>query len=196
MKQELQRLQQGPDEERILFVRRHWFLFARRTVFFFVLALLPVVAWAYFNQDVTAAVEEQSLAGVLMVMGASLWYLYLLFSFLHAWVDYYLDVWIVSTRRIVNVEQLGFFSRDVSELMLDKIQDVTVQVRGMFPTMLRYGDVIVQTASETPRFLFDDVPDPYKVADTIMELQRKFAETNPSAQVSADPKKQKKEQQP
>ena len=73
----------------------------------------------------------------------------------------------------MNIDQKGLFSRVVSELELEKIQDVTTDVRGMIPTFLNFGDLFVQTAAEQVRFRFHNVPDPYAVKDLIMNLQNK-----------------------
>jgi len=89
------------------------------------------------------------------------------------WVDYYFDVWIVTDNRIVNIEQKGLFSRVVSELELEKIQDITTDVKGVIPTFLNYGDLQVQTAAEQERFLFHNIPDPYEVKNIIMNLRKK-----------------------
>lgn len=97
-----------------------------------------------------------------------------LFGFL-VWIDYYFDVWIITNERIVNIEQKGLFVRHVSELAFSRVQDVTSEVEGLIPTVLNYGDVYVQTAGETERFLFRQVPDPYRIKDLIMKLSRESA---------------------
>jgi len=62
----------------------------------------------------------------------------------------------------------------VSELELEKIQDVTTDVRGVIPTFLNYGNLLIQTAGERERFIFRNVPDPYEIKDTIMKLQNEL----------------------
>jgi uncharacterized membrane protein YdbT with pleckstrin-like domain len=88
------------------------------------------------------------------------------------WIDYYFDVWIITSERVVNIEQRGLFVRQVSELKYNKIQDVTVDVGGFFPTILNYGDVHIQTAGEAERFFFRQVPDPYGIKNLVMDLQK------------------------
>lgn len=90
------------------------------------------------------------------------------FGFL-IWIDYYFDIWIITTKRIVNIEQQGMFSRKVSELRYAKVQDVSTEVRGFIPTILNFGDVQVQTAGEEDNFLFRTVPDPYRIKNVIMQ---------------------------
>lgn len=97
-----------------------------------------------------------------------------LYSFL-VWIDYYFDVWIITNERIVNIEQKGLFTRRISELRFSRIQDVTSSVNGLVPTVLNFGDVSVQTASEEDHFLFRQVGDPFAVKDEVMRLARKAA---------------------
>lgn len=88
------------------------------------------------------------------------------------WIDYYFDVWIITNERIINIEQKGLFTRDISELRYESVQDVTSSVVGLIPTMLNFGDVSVQTAAKEERFLFRQVGDPFTIKDQIMALSR------------------------
>lgn len=83
--------------------------------------------------------------------------------------DFYLDIWIVTDKRVIAIEQKGFFSRTVSEFELAKIQDITVTVHGIIPTLLRYGDLTVRTASEHENFVFKQVPRPNAVKDELLK---------------------------
>ena len=107
-------------------------------------------------------------AGALAILFALITWIF----FFLLWIDYYFDVWIITNKRVVNVEQKGLFNREVSELELERIQDITTDVKGVIPTFLNYGDVYVQTAGKTERFDFADVPDPYGIKDIIMNLQK------------------------
>jgi hypothetical protein len=176
MKHKLQTVEQHQDEKRVLLVRRHGFIFFRRVAYLAFLMVLPILFLVVIIPTAWDAILERTAGGVLVFLVVSLYYLFVSLYFLHAWVDYYLDVWIVSTKRIVNIEQRGLFSRVVSELFLDKVQDVTVEVHGLLPTMMHFGDVIIQSAGENPRFFFDDVPKPYEIADIIMNLHKKYVE--------------------
>ena len=62
------------------------------------------------------------------------------------------------------------FNRIVAEHELEKIQDVTGEQKGIFPTFLSYGNVLVQTAGEVPMFIFRQVDNPFEVAKTINHL--------------------------
>ena len=102
------------------------------------------------------------------------------FFFFPQFVDYYLDAWVITNDRIVNVEQQGLFARTVSELDLYKIQDVTSEVRGLIPTLFNYGNVHVQTAGTQERFVFEQVPNPHEIRKRIMVLVDEDRKYHPS----------------
>jgi len=164
-----------PGEQHVMIIRRHWFLLVRRAIVFFFLAIVPFLPLAVFPGEASSAIADRTPLGVVYVLAATVFFLFLSLYILHAWVDYDLDVWILSNRRIVNIEQRGLFSRVISELYLDKVQDITTETHGVIPTAMRFGDVHIQTAGENPRFLFDDVPNPAAIAEKIMELHRTYS---------------------
>ena len=94
-----------------------------------------------------------------------------IYSFM-IWIDYYYDIWIITSERIINIEQKGMFTRKASELRFRKIQDVTTEVVGFFPTIINYGDVKIQTAGEQNEFVFRTISDPYVIKNIIMDLQK------------------------
>jgi len=158
-----------PNEKIILLVRRHWFVLFARLLLWTVIGLLPPALALLLPGDLQSTTGS-AVGYPLLVMGASVFYLFLWLFVLNSFVDYFLDVWIVTTERILNIEQDELFSRTASEQKLSRIQDVTVEVKGVFPTFLRYGDVHVQTAGKQERFVFEQVPQPTEIAQQISSL--------------------------
>ena len=76
----------------------------------------------------------------------------------------------MTNERIISSEQKQLFSRTIAEHDLSKIQDITAEIRGFFPTFLDYGEVFIQTAAEKQRFIFKQVPHPQDVKRKITEL--------------------------
>jgi uncharacterized protein with PhoU and TrkA domain len=74
----------------------------------------------------------------------------------------------------VEIHQQGIFNRQVSELDLESIEDVTASVRGVFQTMLKYGTVFVQTAGELPNFNLTGIGNPNLIQQAIMEAKEKL----------------------
>jgi hypothetical protein len=81
---------------------------------------------------------------------------------------------VITNKHVVDVDQIGLFNREVSTLRLEEIQDVSAKVNGPLQTMLGYGTLIIQTAGERENFVFDYVPEPYKLENYIIELRSKY----------------------
>ncbi|MAF25873.1 hypothetical protein CL634_09910 [bacterium] len=158
-----------PNEKIILLLRRHWFIILLRLSFWALVALLPLIFYRTIGHNFIPTDPLAPLYPIL-VLFTSTYYLYTFLFAFHSFVDYYLDVWIVTNQRIVNIEQRGLFSREVSEQKLFRIQDVTAEVNGFFPTTLDYGTVFIQTAGEKARFNFKQIPEPYVVSKKIILL--------------------------
>lgn len=82
------------------------------------------------------------------------------------------DVFIVTDRRIIDVDQRGFFHRTVSEAGYEAMQDVRFAVSGLWQTVFRYGSVNVQTAGAQATIEATAVRDPQAVQDLIIRLQK------------------------
>lgn len=163
---------QKAGEEILTVLHRHWFdvLSQFFIVFLMLILFLGSYGLSFFYYDSLANPELV----ILFAFIRNLFFILIWLTFFVIWIDYYFDVWIVTNERIINIEQKGLFSKIVSELELEKIQDVTTDVKGIIPTFLNYGDLIVQTAAEQERFFFHNIPDPYAVKDLVMKLQKKL----------------------
>lgn len=158
-----------PGEKIIKIIRKDIFVLFSKMILIFVLAVLPAVVGAIMIRTYPNLLNGE-IFYPLMVLAASGYVLFIwLFGFF-SFIDYYLDVWIITNERIIDVRQEGFFSRVVSELKLYQIQDVTSELHGVFKFVFCYGDVFVQTAGETQRFVFRQIPDPEKIRDIIIKL--------------------------
>jgi len=158
---------QTKQERVFLLIRKHWFVYVP-FVLLFILMILPVVAvmvyWSFNFETIT------TLNGNIIIVGASAYLLSLLGVQLFGFVDYYLDVDIVTDRRLIDIDQNGLFKRKISELYLHQVQDVEAKVEGIAATLLHFGDVYIQTAGERENFIFRSIPHPYTVAKQIVNL--------------------------
>lgn len=161
-----------PDEKIIKIVRRDFFILFQRMLSFVLMAVLPFI---FFYLMITANLEllENEMVYPIIVLGTSIYYLFIWLFFFFSFIDYYLDIWIITNKRIIDIEQRGFFSRIIAEHKLFRIQDVTSEINGAIPTFLKYGEVFVQTAGTKQRFNFHQVPDPDGIRDLVIKLVQK-----------------------
>lgn len=87
---------------------------------------------------------------------------------------------IVSDKNITQVLQIGLFNRKVSELGMANVEDVTAQQGGIFPTLLNYGSLKIETAGEQNNFIFKYCPNPNAYAKAILDARLEFISKNGS----------------
>ena len=159
------------DGETIIRVlHRHWFDIASHL---FLSALLTV--GLFFGFFLFPAIFPAAFTGANGLIALFIESTFLIFLWLYlflVWIDVWFDVWVITNERIVNIEQKGLFVRHVSEVPFSKVQDVTSETNGIIQSVLNYGEVYVQSASEVPRFLFRSVPDPVAIKDLVMRLSQ------------------------
>ena len=163
---------QHSQEHIIKIVRRHWFNILQQ--YFFILVGIVILAAlpTFFSQVMPFwGFSGFTDSSYIIPFFQSLFALLIWVIAFIIWIDYYFDVWIITSERIVNIEQRGLFIRQVSELKFANIQDVTTEVQGLIPTLLNFGNVYVQTAGTKTRFNFRKVPNPYKLKALIMNLK-------------------------
>ncbi len=158
------------DEHVILEVRKHWIVFLGQAIGLLFSSFLPFIILTaidiFVPQMPTIAVPGNPSALFLFLY--SLWLLANWISFFVNWTKYYLDVWYVTEKRIIIIDQKKIFDREVSNIRFDKVQDVTVVVNGFLPTLLGFGNVKVQTASEdSTEFSMTTVRHPQQVRKVI-----------------------------
>ena len=158
--------------EHIIFeIRRHWYVLARESSVIMLMALIPLfllAGYSYFG------FREDFVLPILALCSG--WLAVLWSLFFVVWTNYYLDVWIITDQRIVDIEQFSLFSRDVSEFRMDRVQDLTVEVKGMIPTLLGFGDLHVETAGMHHQFHISEIPNPYEVKDRIVRIHDQAAQ--------------------
>lgn len=158
-----------PDEKIVYFLRKHPITLLGLLLGYAGILILPIGALWYIRFFLPEIWMSPTILP-LIILGGSLFFLYSWLFLFQAFIDYYLDIWIVTNYRILNIEQNGLFSRRVSELRLYRIQDATATITGFLHTMLNYGKIEIQTAGENIHFTFNDIAHPNEITKTILQL--------------------------
>jgi len=158
------------DYEEVLHVlRRHPITFFPQIIFLMVIFIAPFILFSIF-QILNPNLLNNTFIYTLLIFVFGIFYLLSILIFYIHFIDYYLDVWIVTNDRIIDIEQFGLFSRTVSEVDLFRIQDVTSTVHGIFPTFFNYGDLHIKTASSNIDVIFRKIKDPNIIREQLIKL--------------------------
>lgn len=151
-------------------VRKHWFIIILELVTIGLVGLLPLVILAGSTLVPDLPFLELLLAGQAGVItyGMAAWVLLTLIMGFSIWTNYYLDLWVITDRRIIVIDQRAFFNRKVSSFRLERLQDIKVTIKGLIPTLLNFGTIRAQTAgANESNFESSGMPDPRGVQSTI-----------------------------
>ncbi len=162
------------DEELILAKRKHWFVTLTpivNTVFLVMMfiAFSYVGFLLYFSSYLLFIVTGlfAIVAGVSRIMKVI--------------IGWYCHLYIVTTRRIIEIRHVPFSSYHVNDLLLDqmRVAEIDVDVGTIFNELVGKGDVIIQLdqLAREHAFRMSDVADPRKTA---MYLTQIFGERRQS----------------
>lgn len=124
---------QRPGEELLFVFRRH--IIAMRKGFYLLLGPLVITA-------IPPLIWQDNLELFLLPVGGLALGL-ILFSY--HWMMWYFTVYIVTNQRLRQVTQRGFFGKDVVELQLSKIQNISYNIPGFSGEVFGFGTIVIQT---------------------------------------------------
>ncbi|MEK7195170.1 MAG: PH domain-containing protein [Patescibacteria group bacterium] len=156
-----------PEEKIILIERKHWLPISIEGLSFSMAGILPFLAIGIADslpQSIKLVIDHYRLNYLFF---SSAWLLVIWVLFFMAWTKYYLDIFIVTTKRIVDINQISLFSRDVSEMKLEHIQDINYKVNGLLASLMKFGDVHIQSAGEKNEFVIRNISNPDKLCEAI-----------------------------
>jgi len=168
---------QRHNENVILVLRKHKLILLPYAIQLFVFILFPFLFYIFIIPTILPVFLEHPYNKVFILFSIIYYGLIWIIAFV-IWVDYYLDIWIVTNQRLLDIEQIGFFNRVVSELDLKKIQDISSRVHGLFPTMFGFGNIHIQTASEENKFELKSIPHPITTRRKIIDLYTQAKEND------------------
>ncbi len=124
---------QREGEELLFIFRRH--IISMRKGFYgllipFALSSIPPLIW-----------QDRLELFLLPLIGLGLGVLIFAYHF----IMWYFTVYIVTSERLRQVTQKGFFGKDVVELRLSKIQNISYNIPGFSGEIFGYGTIVIQT---------------------------------------------------
>ncbi|KKR49156.1 MAG: hypothetical protein UT86_C0001G0128 [Candidatus Magasanikbacteria bacterium GW2011_GWC2_40_17] len=88
------------------------------------------------------------------------------------------NVTLISTGRILKMEQHGLLNKTVTDLGFYNIRSVSYKIKGFWPTILRYGKIVIETNDDKKNLEILAVKKPAEVTETITLLQQKQLKEN------------------
>ena len=90
------------------------------------------------------------------------------------WLNFELDIFIITNHRIIWMDQVGFLNRTVSECNLSQVQEVNSKTKWFFSNIFNYWDLAIQTAWNVTRLTMTLCPDAIIQARKILNIIEAF----------------------
>lgn len=174
------------DEFVVEVIRKHWFPPLVHTISISFLFIIPIVGiFLLLGVSIPTGIDRSFTLSLSFLFantsyiffGISFWGLFLWLRFFTFWTDYHLDGWIITNKRVVDIEQRGFFRRNIASFRLERLQDVNTVVNGIIATFLNFGDIHVQTAGSEREFVLKYAQNPGHVKQVIMNQHDEILES-------------------
>jgi uncharacterized membrane protein YdbT with pleckstrin-like domain len=157
---------QGDDEAAILVLRAHPITQVPWVFTALIILILPF----FFNVFLTNYLSTPQ------TMFLNFFWYGFLFSFIFVNIlNYIFNVGIITNFRVIDVDFTNILYKEVTDTVLDKIQDVTVKTAGFVASLFNYGNLFIQTAGTEANIEFINIPNPTEAATAInnlMEINR------------------------
>ncbi len=167
-----EKIELEPSEDVLKVVRKHWFVITIELLGTVLFAFFPFILLSLlaFMPEELQFLEDSMAYLNYFLYGSSIWILLTVLLTFTVWTQYYLDLWIITDRRIIAIDQIRFFNRKVSSFRLERLQDIKVSINGIIPTFLNYGTIRAQTASAAEsNFMTTGLPDPRELQSLIQK---------------------------
>ncbi len=155
----IEKLHLEPDEIVLIHVRKHWFILLIQLVVLLCAGALPLLVYTLIEAGTTMLLIPPNSIGVLIALYTG-WLLIIWMALFSVWTNYYLDIWTVTNKRLIAVDQKGFFTRSTASFRLERLQDIEVSVVGIVATLLDFGTLEIQTAGVEKNFKAYGLPKP------------------------------------
>ena len=153
------------DEEVVLLLRQHVIV----NLGWILVAIAMIIAPVFIN---ILGILDPLLSEFRLIIILA-WYLITLAFIMESFMGWFFNVYIVTNKRVIDIDFANLIYKEVSDANLDKIQDISYSMGGVARTIFNYGDVSIQTAAEVQEFEFKAVPDPARVTKIIKEFMEK-----------------------
>lgn len=159
---------QEPDEEVLLFLRRHFVTNVPWMLIAFFLLFLPVITFILFNAS-NFTLFSIPLSLIIILLG---FYYLIVFNYaLLNFITWFYDMGIISRKRLIDLDANNILHHHWAETDIADIVDVSVTQQGFFSSFFNFGNIHIQTEAVKANFEYVAVPMPTTASDIISDLK-------------------------
>lgn len=154
-------------------IRGHWLGQVKRVAPLLLALAIIIAGWHFFLASKAAFIALVILIVVMIAYAGAMLLLY------------FGDSLVITNQRLIDYDQPSLFKREVSEIELASIQDVTYAINGFWQTLLNVGTINVDTSSKSTVVEIRNIAHPAEIQSLIVETRRETMKHRHTAQEEA-----------
>jgi hypothetical protein len=115
----------------------------------------PVLTVTFFGLVIPWGLYFMGFNSKMFFWVAVLWSVLAYLRFLYLMLDWYANVWLITSMSIIITEWHGFFSNTATRIGYEDIEGVAYEIKGFWGTVLRYGNITLKVMSGNNMFMAD-----------------------------------------
>lgn len=147
-------------EEILEIVHRHWFILKMKCWKATTFGIFPpIIIWFFYP-------------GFWPVLLC--WLVVGITAYIIKFIEWYFDCLLITNLGIVDIERRGLFDNASKKIEYHTIDGISYEIKGMVPTLLNYGDIVIDKMGSGIRINLSDAPNPAKINRKILEYQEEY----------------------
>lgn len=147
-------------EKILAVVHRHWLVAKKKIWKASTFGIMPSILMFVFFRDLWPV--------------ALIWFLIAAFVYILKMLEWYLDCLVITNVGILDIERRGVFDNTAKRIEYHMMDGVSYTIQGFLPTLMNYGDIVIDKLGGGMQINLQDAPNPKKVERMIMKYQEKF----------------------
>ncbi len=146
------------DEKLVGIARKHWFLIVPSLVEFLIIISLLIIFANKLNNS------RESFAITVILIACFIVY------FIYTWILLRADYFVITSERVIRIKQRGVWNRDLNEISISDIGNITLSEKGIAATLLKFGSIKI-TLRNAALFNMANIADPVRIYQGLIKLK-------------------------
>jgi len=161
------------DEQILVQTRKHWVILLRDLGGTIGLGIAPFILLGILTLPGILPLENRVFLHVLAFVEIT-WLLLIWLALFALWTNYYLDLWIVTNRRVVNVDQINLFRRAITTWQFENIQEITTETQNPIQNFLNYGLIDIRAGPDKREARMEGIPRPEEISALMLKQMGRY----------------------
>lgn len=102
------------------------------------------------------------------------WWFVALLMMAYKFIDWYYDVWLLTSNGVVDLERNGLFDMTSTRIEYHMMEGISYQIKGFIRTVFNYGDITIDKIGAQTSVVLKDAVSPRRTERMVMQFQEKY----------------------